>query len=196
MFPPTSRRKCAAAVCTFSILPRLPGSRARSGWNPGSSERAPYLMATFVLTSRSLNRRQLFRGVAYPCPRRPGPRGGACTGSARKSASSLEHTIFQAAEDLNGPEASPKMVADPSEFTTPTSPSLTPRAVPHVDGAAWPCHLRVAPSRTSPGSAIKSQNPSFEGPAPRDRPLRRGIIPPRRAGERRDGFTRRLLALL
>lgn len=87
------------------------------------------------------------------------------------------------------------MVADPPEFTTPTSPSLARRAIPHVDGAAWPCRLRVAPSQTSPGSTIKSQNPSFEGPAPRDRPLRRGIISPGRAGKRRNGFTRRLLAL-
>ena len=88
-----------------------------------------------------------------------------------------------------------KMVADPPEFTTPTSPNHTHRTILHVDGAAWPCHLRVAPTRTSPDSAIKSQNPSFEGPAPRDRPLRREIIPSRRAGKRRDGFTRRLLAL-
>lgn len=87
------------------------------------------------------------------------------------------------------------MVADPPEFTIPTSPNHAHRAIPHVDGAAWPCHLRAAPSRTSPGSAIKSQNSSFEEPAPRDRPLRREIISPRRAGKRRDGFTRRLLAL-
>ena len=87
------------------------------------------------------------------------------------------------------------MVADPPEFTTPTSPSLARRAIPHVDGAAWPCRLRVAPSQTSPGSTIKSRNPSFEGPAPRDRPLRRGIISPGHAGKRRNGFTRRLLAL-
>ena len=88
-----------------------------------------------------------------------------------------------------------EVVADPPEFTTPTSPNRAHRVIPHVDGAAWPCHLRVAPSRTSPGSAIKSQNPSFEESAPRDRPLRRGIISPGRAGRRRDGFTRRLLAL-
>ena len=87
------------------------------------------------------------------------------------------------------------MVADPPAFTDPTPPNRAHQTVPHVDGATWPCHLRAAPSRTSPGSAIKSQNPSFEGPAPRDRLLRRGIIPPGRAGKRRAGFTRRLLAL-
>ena len=87
------------------------------------------------------------------------------------------------------------MVADPPEFTSPTPPSRAHLTVPHVDGATWPCRLRVAPSRISPGSTIKSQNPSFEGPAPRDRLPRRGIIPPGRAGKRRAGFTRRLLAL-
>ncbi len=87
------------------------------------------------------------------------------------------------------------MVADPPAFTSPTSPNRAHRTVLHVDGATWPCHLRVAPSRTSPSSAIKSQDPSFEGPAPRDRLPRRGIIPPGRVGKRRAGFTRRLLAL-
>jgi hypothetical protein len=87
------------------------------------------------------------------------------------------------------------MVAAPRMFATPTSPNRAHRAIPHVDGAAWPCHLRAAPSRTSPGSAIKSRNPSFEGLAPRDRPLRREINSSRRAGKRRDGFTPRLLAL-
>ena len=88
-----------------------------------------------------------------------------------------------------------EMVADPPAFTSPTSPSHAHRTVPHVDGATWPCRLMVAPSRISPSSTIKSQDPSFEGPAPRDRLLRRGIIPPGRVGKRRAGFTRRLLAL-
>jgi hypothetical protein len=107
------------------------------------------------------------------------------------------HRVLQAVRRRQRPmrKLRPQMVAAPPEFTSPTSPSPAHRTVPHVDGATWPCHLRVAPSRTSPDSAIKSQDPSFEGPAPRDRLLRRGIIPPGRVGKRRAGFTRRLLAL-
>lgn len=85
------------------------------------------------------------------------------------------------------------MVADPPEFDTPTSPNPAVRAILHVGEAAYPCHLRVAPSRSSPSSAIESRNPPFEGPAPHDHPLRREINSLRRVGRRRDDFTRRLL---
>src|SRR5438876_9346427 len=83
--------------------------------------------------------------------------------------------------------------AVPLELTRPPSSNLVRREILHVDEAAWSRHLRVAPSRTSPGSAVKSRDPSFEETAPRDRPPRREFIPPPHAGSWKDGFTRRLL---
>src|SRR5437899_12133307 len=83
--------------------------------------------------------------------------------------------------------------ADPSELTRPPSPNLVRREILHVDEAAWSRLLRVAPSRTSPSSAVKSRDPSFEETALHDRPPRRELIPPSRAGSWKGGFTRRLL---
>ncbi len=85
------------------------------------------------------------------------------------------------------------MAAAPSEFAKPPCPNLMKREILHVDEAAWSCHLRVAPSRTSPVSAVKSQDPSFEETALHDRPPRREFIPSSHAGSRKGGFTRRLL---
>src|SRR5271157_1816557 len=76
------------------------------------------------------------------------------------------------------------MAAAPPEFTITLRPHFTGWGIPHVDEAAWSRRPRAAPSRTSPDSAIKSQDLSFERTAPHDRPPRREFVSPVQCGSR------------
>ena len=76
------------------------------------------------------------------------------------------------------------MAAAPPEFAITPHPHFAGRGIPHVDEAAWSRRPRAAPSRILPGSAIKSQDLSFERTAPHDRPPRREFVSPVRCGSR------------
>jgi hypothetical protein len=64
-------------------------------------------------------------------------------------------------------------------------PNLQPCKIKHVDVLAWICRLRVAPSRTSPISAIRNQNRAFAPSAAHTHPTRHIIISARKVGTSR-----------
>src|SRR5215207_1355572 len=68
------------------------------------------------------------------------------------------------------------MRRQPISTTFDKNPNLASRIIHHVDEPARLCHLRVAPSRTSPISRINSQYHTFAWFAAHIRPVRRDFI--------------------
>ena len=74
------------------------------------------------------------------------------------------------------------MRRQPISTTFDKNPNLASRMIHHVDEPARLCHLRVAPSRTSPISTIHSQIHAFAWFAAHNHPTRRAFISAAQAG--------------
>jgi len=70
----------------------------------------------------------------------------------------------------------------PAGTTVGKRPHFRPRKIHHVDVLAWLRRLRVAPSRTSPISTIRSRGRAFAQFATHNHPTRRDFISARQAG--------------
>ena len=74
------------------------------------------------------------------------------------------------------------MRRQPISTTFDKNPNLASRMIHLVDEPARLCHLRVAPSRTSPISTIHSRNCAFTQYAVHNHPKRRDFISASQAG--------------
>jgi hypothetical protein len=70
----------------------------------------------------------------------------------------------------------------PASTTVGKRPHLKPGKIQHVDVLAWLRRLRVAPSRTSPISTMRSRDRAFAQFAAHNHPTRRDFISARQAG--------------